>query len=55
MSDNVILLAGLFCFSLALVGLVLTVLEFRRMGKSKAVKLDGEALLRAAPRAALRT
>ena len=36
MNDNVILLSGIFCFSLALVGMVLTVLEFRRMGNTGA-------------------
>ena len=55
MSDNVILLAGLFCFSLALVGLVLTVLEFRRMGQSQPARPVREPLLGTAPRAALRT
>lgn len=55
MSDNIILLAGLFCFSLALVGLVLTVIEFRRMGDSQPARPGREPLLRAAPRAAFRT
>ncbi len=55
MSYNVILLAGLFCFSLALVGLVLTVLEFRRMGNTQPARPAREPLLRAAPRATFRT
>jgi hypothetical protein len=36
-SDNIILLSGIFCFSLALIGMVLTVLEFRRMGNAGSV------------------
>lgn len=55
MSDNVILLSGLFCFSLALVGLILTVLEFRRMGVREPVKPVRDPVLRVAPRAAFRT
>jgi hypothetical protein len=55
MSDNVILLSGIFCFSLALVGMVLTVLEFRRMGNTGAANPDREPARSAASRGALRT
>ena len=55
MSENIILLSGLFCFSLALVGLILTVLEFRRMGVSEPVKAARDSVRRVAPRTALRT
>jgi len=55
MNDSVILLSGIFCFSLALVGMVLTVLEFRRMGNSSAAKPGREPVRSTGPRAALRT
>jgi len=55
MDDNVILLSGIFCFSLALVGMVLTVLEFRRMGNTSAAKPGREPVRSTASRAALRT
>lgn len=38
MSDPSILYAGIVCFSLTLVGLALTVLEFRRMNASRRTK-----------------
>jgi hypothetical protein len=36
MSDSVILISGIFCFSLALIGLVLTIAEFRKMSNKGA-------------------
>ena len=55
MSDNVILLSGIFCFSLAIIGMVLTVLEFRRMGNADSAKPDREPLRSPLPRTTLRT
>ena len=54
MSDYVILLSGLFCFSLALVGLILTVLEFRRMAARASALPVRDSVLRAEPRVAVR-
>lgn len=55
MSENVILLSGIFCFALAVVGMVLTVLEFRRMGHTGSAKPDVEPIRRNPARPAFRT
>jgi len=55
MSENTILLSGIFCFALAVVGMALTVLEFRRMGTSSSAKPEREHLRSTAKRAAFRT
>lgn len=36
MSDSVLLISGIFCFSMALIGLALTVSEFRKMNNKGA-------------------
>lgn len=41
MSENMILISGIGCFSLTLIGLVLTFLEFRKMGQSES--MNGES------------
>jgi len=51
MSDNAILLSGIFCFALALLGMVMTVLEFRRMGDTASAKPERGTV----PRPAFRT
>ena len=55
MSENAILLSGIFCFALALAGMVLTVLEFRRMGTSSSLKPEREHLRSTTTRTAFRT
>jgi hypothetical protein len=55
MSENTILLAGIFCFALAVIGMVLTVLEFRRMGIASSTKAEREPVRRTAARPAFRT
>lgn len=39
MSDSTILYAGVFCFAFILLGMVLTVLEFRKMSAAENAKV----------------
>ena len=55
MSENVILIAGVLCFALTLIGMILTVVEFRRMGKSEAAGFERKPSPGAASRPAFRT